>query len=153
MAVKRQRFAPRRKAVGLSQEQLAERLAVDRSTVARWESGETLPQPWLRARIARVLQVSTDQLDDLLTDRRTADDETTARFAYVTANPASVDLVTVACLRAQVAQLDTLYDQLPSASLLPEAGQYLGQAAFLQAAPEAGEYGRPCTWRKRRLPP
>ena len=85
----------RRKAVGLSQEQLAERLAVDRSTVARWESGETLPQPWLRPKIARVLQVSAEQLDDMLSDPRTVEDETTARFGYVTANPANIDLVTV----------------------------------------------------------
>jgi DNA-binding XRE family transcriptional regulator len=35
MASKRQRLAGRRKAVGHSQEQLAERLGVERSTVAR----------------------------------------------------------------------------------------------------------------------
>jgi len=48
MPVKRHRFAARRKAAGFSQEQLAERLSIDRSTVARWESGETEPQPWIR---------------------------------------------------------------------------------------------------------
>lgn len=138
MAIKRQRFALRRKAVGLSQEQLAERLGVDRSTVARWESGETLPQPWLRPRIARTLQVSADQLDDLLGDEHTAGQEATARSGYVMANPASVDLVTVACLRAQVAELDTLYDQVPSASLLPEAGQCLGQVSFLTGHTRGG---------------
>ena len=41
-------------------------LSIDRSTVARWESGETEPQPWIRPRLARVLQVSLDQLDHLL---------------------------------------------------------------------------------------
>jgi transcriptional regulator with XRE-family HTH domain len=66
MATRRQRFAARRKAVGFSQEQLAERLGVERSTVVRWESGETLPQPWLQPKIARALQVSTEQLDELL---------------------------------------------------------------------------------------
>ena len=45
MPAKRHRFAVRRKAVGFSQEQLAERLRIDRSTVARWEAGETVPQP------------------------------------------------------------------------------------------------------------
>lgn len=53
MAFKRRHFAQRRKAVGYSQEQLAERLGVERSTVVRWERGETEPQPWLRPRIAR----------------------------------------------------------------------------------------------------
>jgi transcriptional regulator with XRE-family HTH domain len=52
MATRRRRFAARRKAVGFSQEQLAERLGVERSTVIRWESGETEPQPWLRPKIA-----------------------------------------------------------------------------------------------------
>ncbi|MGH3712207.1 MAG: helix-turn-helix transcriptional regulator [Micromonosporaceae bacterium] len=66
MAVRRQRLAQRRRTVGLSQEGLAERLRVERSTVARWESGETEPQPWLRPRLARVLQISVDQLGELL---------------------------------------------------------------------------------------
>jgi transcriptional regulator with XRE-family HTH domain len=66
MSLKRGRLATRRKAVGFSQDQLAERLKVDRSTVARWESGETEPQPWIRPRLARALQVSVDQLDGLL---------------------------------------------------------------------------------------
>jgi transcriptional regulator with XRE-family HTH domain len=52
--------------VGLSQEQFAERLGIDRSTVVRWEAGQTEPQPWLRPKIALVLQISIDQLDELL---------------------------------------------------------------------------------------
>lgn len=66
MSQKRTRLAARRKAVGFTQDQLAERLKVDRSTVARWESGDTAPQPWVRPRLARTLQVSVEQLDDLL---------------------------------------------------------------------------------------
>jgi transcriptional regulator with XRE-family HTH domain len=63
---KRYRLAQRRKAMGFSQEQLAERLEVDRSTVVRWESGDNEPQPWVRPRLAEVLQVSLDQLTELL---------------------------------------------------------------------------------------
>ena len=66
MAQKRHRLAQRRKAVGLSQEGLAELIGVDRSTVVRWERGETHPHPWHRPRLARVLTVSIEDLAELL---------------------------------------------------------------------------------------
>lgn len=66
MAVKRLRLAARRRATGYSQEQLAEHLGVERSTVTRWEAGETAPQPWFRPRIAGALRISLDGLDELL---------------------------------------------------------------------------------------
>jgi transcriptional regulator with XRE-family HTH domain len=66
MAAKRHRLAQRRKAVGLSQEALAGVLEVERSTVVRWESGETYPLPWIRPRLARALRISGDQLDSML---------------------------------------------------------------------------------------
>ena len=68
MAAKRYRLAQRRKAVGLTQEELAERLGVDSKTVRRWESGETEdgPQPRLRPKLAHYLQVSVEQLEELL---------------------------------------------------------------------------------------
>lgn len=47
---------------------MAERLRVERSTVARWERGTSLPQPWLRPRIAAALGLSPEQLDDLLVE-------------------------------------------------------------------------------------
>ena len=94
MPAKRHRFAARRKAAGFSQEQLAERLSIDRSTVARWESGETGPQPWIRPRLARVLQVSLDQLDHLLAGSHLT--EAPERTNYALTHPGSADLVTVA---------------------------------------------------------
>jgi transcriptional regulator with XRE-family HTH domain len=63
---KRPGLAARRKAVGLSQEGLAEALDTARSTVARWERGEVAPQPAIRARLAEILQISLDDLDHLL---------------------------------------------------------------------------------------
>jgi DNA-binding XRE family transcriptional regulator len=66
MAAKRYRLAQRRKTVGFTQETLAEQLGVDSTTVRRWESGEASPQPWIRPKLARHLQVSVDQLEDLL---------------------------------------------------------------------------------------
>jgi transcriptional regulator with XRE-family HTH domain/tetratricopeptide (TPR) repeat protein len=65
-AAKRARLAQRRKAVGLTQERLAERLGVERTTVVRWERGETQPLPWLRPRLAEALQVPADRLEELL---------------------------------------------------------------------------------------
>ena len=68
VGLKRHRLCQRRKALGYSQERLAELLGVDRSTVVRWERAETDPQPWHRNRIADGLQVTLEQLDDMLSD-------------------------------------------------------------------------------------
>jgi len=63
---RRERLAQRRKALGLTQEDLAGLLGVERSTVVRWERGETEPLPWNRPKLARALHVSADQIVDLL---------------------------------------------------------------------------------------
>ncbi|MFR9780287.1 helix-turn-helix transcriptional regulator [Micromonospora sp. MS34] len=68
MALKRHRLCQRRKALGYSQERLAELLGVERSTVVRWENAETDPQPWHRTRIASALGVTLEQFDDMLVD-------------------------------------------------------------------------------------
>lgn len=56
-----------RKAQGLSQQQLASKLFVDRSTVARWESGARLPDAQLMVRIAATLGTDTNALFDVAT--------------------------------------------------------------------------------------
>ena len=142
MPAKRQRFAARRKAVGFSQEELAERLSIDRSTVARWESGETEPQPWIRPRLARVLQVSFDQLAYLLTGGDLTEAEAAERVSYALTHPGSADIVTVAHLRDQVHQLDEQYIHVPSSSLLAQAGQCLGQVRFLATHAVSGRVRR-----------
>jgi transcriptional regulator with XRE-family HTH domain len=63
---KRDRLAERRKAMGLSQERLAEAVGVDTSTVARWERGETEPQAVHRPRLADALKVSAEAVGELL---------------------------------------------------------------------------------------
>jgi len=64
---RRQRLVQRRKALGLTQEALAELVAVGRSTVVRWERGESEPLPSVRARLARALKVTAEALESLLT--------------------------------------------------------------------------------------
>ncbi|WP_217129342.1 helix-turn-helix transcriptional regulator [Streptomyces sp. AC558_RSS880] len=55
-----------RKACGYSQESLAAAMGVDRTTVGRWERGETEPQPPLRPKLADLLGLSLSELDALL---------------------------------------------------------------------------------------
>jgi tetratricopeptide (TPR) repeat protein/transcriptional regulator with XRE-family HTH domain len=69
---KRERFAQRRKALGMTQEALAGLLSVERSTVVRWERGESTPLPSIRPKLAKALEVTADQLDELLARGSTA---------------------------------------------------------------------------------
>ena len=66
VAARRDRLAQRRKALGLTQEDLAGLLNVERSTVYRWERGECEPLPWIWPKLARALKVPVGRLDALL---------------------------------------------------------------------------------------
>ena len=68
MAYRRQGLSQRRRAVGLTQESLAEQLGVERSTIVRWEAGDTEPLPSIRPGLARALDVSMDHLAALLAE-------------------------------------------------------------------------------------
>jgi transcriptional regulator with XRE-family HTH domain len=129
---RRHRLAMRRKAVGLSQERLAEVMDVDRSTVVRWERADTDPQPWHRPRLAAALNISVEELAELLADTSSPRACPDQRLDYALKHPASVDLVAVAYLREQVQGLDEQYDRLPSTLLLAKTGQVHGQIAFLR---------------------
>src|SRR5512135_2811238 len=76
---RRQRLIQRRKALGLTQEALAELVAVGRSTVVRWERGESEPLPSIRPRLARALRISADLLETMLTADEQRDDSATPR--------------------------------------------------------------------------
>src|SRR5687767_6929023 len=52
----------------MTQEQLAQRVGVDRSTVGRWEAGVVDPTPWARRELALVLDVAPSAIGDLLGD-------------------------------------------------------------------------------------
>ncbi|MFE9328889.1 helix-turn-helix transcriptional regulator [Nocardia sp. NPDC052278] len=64
----RRAFAQRRKAQGFTQESLAACLEVERSTVVRWEAGKSQPQAGLWPKLAATLQVTPEQLTDLLAE-------------------------------------------------------------------------------------
>ncbi|MGN9844815.1 helix-turn-helix transcriptional regulator [Nonomuraea sp. H19] len=66
MTQRRVRFIQRRKAAGYTQEELADALGIERSTAGRWERAETEPQPWLRPKLAKLLKVTSAELDELL---------------------------------------------------------------------------------------
>lgn len=67
----RRSLAKRRKALGYSQESFAEAAGTDRSTVGRWERGESEPQPFIWPKLARLLQVGAKELEVLLTREMT----------------------------------------------------------------------------------
>jgi transcriptional regulator with XRE-family HTH domain len=64
--IKRRSLARARKVAGFSQEGLAEHLGVDRTTVARWEAGESEPQPYQRPRIGKAFGLSLGEVNQLL---------------------------------------------------------------------------------------
>jgi tetratricopeptide (TPR) repeat protein/transcriptional regulator with XRE-family HTH domain len=70
---RRRRLAERRKVLGLTQEALAGLLGVERSTVVRWERGETEPLPSMRPKLAEALRVPAGRLEGLLADPGPAD--------------------------------------------------------------------------------
>jgi transcriptional regulator with XRE-family HTH domain len=66
MATRRDGLAARREALGFTQESLAQKLGMELSTIGRWERGTLTPQPWRRPDLAKVLELSLEQLDGLL---------------------------------------------------------------------------------------
>lgn len=56
------KIADRRKEIGLTQVELAEKMMVTRQTVSRWEAGSVLPDIEKITQLAEILQVSCDYL-------------------------------------------------------------------------------------------
>lgn len=52
----------KREAAGLTQHRLAEALGVDRSAIAKWETGEALPRADKLPALAKVLSCNVDDL-------------------------------------------------------------------------------------------
>lgn len=132
MATRRVRLAQRRKTAGYTQEKLAQRLGVERSTVVRWELGDTEPQPWMRPRLAVALRITDEELLTLLDSIVDTKPESNERLSYALEHPMSVDLVTAAYLHESVRALNARYDKSPSTGLLGAAGQLHGRVAGLR---------------------
>lgn len=142
MALKRHDFVRRRRAVGYTQESLAEAMNVERSTVSRWESGRVNPQPYVLPRLATVLQVTIDELGELLHTAETEVPFVAERTQYAMRHPSRIDLATVAELRVAAQDLSDRYDRMPSATLLAHAGQHVSRVEFLAGEAPAGRVQR-----------
>lgn len=62
MSVRLSGIRPRREALGMRQEDLAQALFVQRATVGMWETGTALPRAAQLPAIAKVLRCSIDDL-------------------------------------------------------------------------------------------
>ncbi|MEO3744420.1 helix-turn-helix transcriptional regulator [Plantactinospora sp. B5E13] len=142
MALKRQRLADRRRAVGHTQESLAEKLGVDRTTVVRWERAESDPQPWARPRLADALQVPLEKITELLEDIGEVNTRRTERLGHALRSPRAVDLATAAQLRDELDVLTLRYDSTPSTALLPNAVRLHADIALFRAHASAVEVRR-----------
>lgn len=143
MALKRHRLIQRRRAVGLTQEALAERLGVDRSSIVRWEGGRGAPQPWQRPRLAQELSVTQDELHELLTaSTAEAPNEESQRRDFVLRHPDRTDLAAAAELRREFDELAARYDHVPSASLLAQAGQQVSELLIVADGARPGRVQR-----------
>jgi transcriptional regulator with XRE-family HTH domain len=98
VALKRLRLIQRRKALGFTQEGLAEQVGCERSTVIRWERAETEPQPWVRPRLAQLLQLTPEELNELLADVADVPAERDG-FTLVTSVPLDFSLSTASTVR------------------------------------------------------
>ncbi|MEU7155454.1 helix-turn-helix transcriptional regulator [Streptomyces chrestomyceticus] len=143
MTVKRHGLARRRRALGFTQESLAEALGVERSTVRRWESGDASPLPFLRPRLARLLRVNVEEFEHLLTVApAVTSGRSTERISYALRHPSGVDLMVAAELRSSTTDLAGRYDAAPSATLIADAGQQLDRIAFLADEAPVGRVQR-----------
>lgn len=55
-------LSDKRKAAGITQNDLADALCIDRSTIAKWETGKAYPRAALLPKIAQVLGCTVDEL-------------------------------------------------------------------------------------------
>ncbi|MBR2930573.1 MAG: helix-turn-helix transcriptional regulator [Clostridia bacterium] len=84
-----------RKALGLSQEELAERLSVSRQAISKWESGTSTPEADKLIALSECFGVS---LDYLLKEEIAEDNTDVAKTAPTSKNTAPVSLIGLSLL-------------------------------------------------------
>ncbi len=126
------RLARARKAATLTQEDLAHLVGVDRSTVGRWEAGETDPQPWVRRKLAKHLGITVAELDALLANDLPVppsgnpdESETEALELARRAAASDVGEATLTQLEQVVDDLASSYATTQPAALLTRTRQHL----------------------------
>ncbi|MFI6350553.1 helix-turn-helix transcriptional regulator [Streptomyces sp. NPDC050560] len=83
----------RRKALGYSQERFAALVGVDRTTVGRWDRGETEPQPEYRPKMAAVLRVGLVVLDALIKESSASPEPDTGSPSHDVYGPGEDDMI------------------------------------------------------------
>ena len=68
-------IARRRKYMGLTQEELAKRIGVSKSAIAKWETYGGIPDKDNLKKIAEVMKVSVDDLHRIINLENTKDDD------------------------------------------------------------------------------
>jgi transcriptional regulator with XRE-family HTH domain len=154
MAGKRTRLMRARKAAGYTQEELACALDMDSSTIQRWELGKAEPLPYKRPKLARVLKITLEQLEELLQEglspealvasapnpmafqpaRITDDDETAAWELTRRVAASDVGDGTLTQLENIIDDLAIAYSMTPPAELVGRIRGYLSYVANLMDA-------------------
>lgn len=70
------KIADRRKQMNLTQEQLAQRLDLDRTTVVKWETGKSFPRPDMLVKLTEVFGCTADELLGIERKKPDPEDET-----------------------------------------------------------------------------
>ncbi|MFE2041102.1 helix-turn-helix domain-containing protein [Streptomyces sp. NPDC059477] len=90
----------RRKALGYSQERFAALIGVDRTTVGRWDRGETEPHPEYRPKMAAALHVDLVTLDALIKESSASREPDAGSPSHDAYGPGEEDMIRREFLRA-----------------------------------------------------
>lgn len=100
MTGRREALASARRAAGLSQEEMAHRVGVDRATVQRWERGGTVPQPQYRRELAEALGVLVGEVHQLLG---------VANHTVTSVQPVTIPAVTIPAVTDEIDALELVH--------------------------------------------